>query len=63
MRLLIEGGRLIDPDSGTDGDLDLLIEEGSLNAVGPGLRAQLPAGSVVEPFDPAASPPPDGIVA
>ena len=63
MRLLIEGGRLIDPESGTDDDLDLLIEEGSLNAVGPGLRAQLPAGSVVEPFDPAAPRPLDGIVA
>ncbi|MDA2932304.1 dihydroorotase [Nitrospinae bacterium AH-259-F20] len=44
MRLLIEGGSLVDPASGLDGDLDLLIEDGRVAAVGPGLRGELADG-------------------
>ncbi len=41
-RLLIEGGRLVDPAQGVDGERDLLIEEGRVAAVGSGLRGELP---------------------
>ena len=38
MRLLIQGGRLIDPASGTDGQIDLLIEDDKIAKIGTGLR-------------------------
>ncbi len=37
--LLISGGRVIDPASGTDGPADVLIEDGSVRAVGAGIAA------------------------
>lgn len=52
MRLLIEGGRLIDPASGTDGELDLLVEGGRVAGLGAGLRAELSASGALEPFSP-----------
>jgi dihydroorotase len=38
-RLLVTGGRVIDPASGLDGQLDLLFEDGVLAAVAPSLHA------------------------
>ncbi len=38
MRLLVRGGRVVDPASGTDGVLDVLIEGGRVAAVGPDLH-------------------------
>ncbi len=38
MKLLIKGGRLLDPANGIDDQLDLLIEEGIVVAVGVGLN-------------------------
>lgn len=45
--LLIRGGRLIDPASRTDGPADLLIEQGQVRRVGPGLAAP-PGARVLE---------------
>ena len=39
MKLLIAGGRLIDPANGVDGTLDVLIEDGRVARVGRGLPA------------------------
>jgi dihydroorotase len=39
VRLLVRGGRVVDPASGTDGDLDVLLEGGRIAAVGPRLAA------------------------
>ncbi len=39
MKLLIKGGRLLDPSSGIDDQLDLLIEDGAVAAVGSDLDA------------------------
>lgn len=36
MRILIEGGRVIDPANNVDGVLDVLIEDGRITALGPG---------------------------
>ncbi|MBI3726064.1 dihydroorotase [bacterium] len=36
-RLLIEGGRVVDPARGVDGRLDVLIEDGQIRALAPGL--------------------------
>jgi dihydroorotase len=44
-RLLIKNGRVIDPASGHDGVADVWIEDGVIQAVGPGLAA--PAGAEV----------------
>ena len=38
--ILIRGGRLIDPANGIDGQLDLLLEDGRVAAIGEGLDAQ-----------------------
>ena len=62
MRLLIEGGRLIDPASNIDATLDLLIEEGRVAAVGEGLRAGLEGGEGARRFDPSSGLPKDGLV-
>ncbi|MCD5401019.1 amidohydrolase family protein, partial [candidate division NPL-UPA2 bacterium] len=40
MKLLVKGGRLIDPDSGLDGVSDLLIEEGRIAAIGKKISAE-----------------------
>jgi dihydroorotase len=42
MRILIRGGRVIDPASGLDGVMDLLIEEGVIRSVGPAGNAGKP---------------------
>lgn len=34
LKILIKGGRLIDPASGTDGQLDVVIEEGRIKGIG-----------------------------
>ena len=39
-RLLIRGGRILDPASGRDESADLLVEEGRIAAVGRGLDAR-----------------------
>ncbi|NVM57917.1 MAG: dihydroorotase, partial [Desulfobacterales bacterium] len=33
-RYLIKGGRVIDPETGTDGLLDILIEDGKIASIG-----------------------------
>ena len=38
--ILIRGGRVIDPANGIDGQLDLLLEDGRVAAIGEGLDAQ-----------------------
>ncbi len=40
MRLLIQGGRVLDPAHGIDGPLDLLIEDGKIVQIGESLRAE-----------------------
>ena len=51
--LLIQRGRVIDPATGVDAVLDLLVRDGRIAAVGPDLRADAPAldaaGLVVTP--------------
>ena len=42
MQILIRGGRVIDPGSGLDGVMDLLIEEGVIRSVGPPAGAGKP---------------------
>ncbi len=44
-RILIRGGRVIDPSRATDGEADLLIEDGKIAAVGRGVEA--PAGATI----------------
>jgi len=39
MALLIKGGRLIDPASGRDEELDILIEEGKIGKIARDIRA------------------------
>jgi dihydroorotase len=52
---MLKGGRVVDPASGVDGLLDLLIEEGAIARVGRGLPVdgaevfELPKGSLVVP--------------
>ncbi len=43
--ILIRGGRVIDPSRTTDGEADVLIEEGKITAVGRGVEA--PAGATI----------------
>ncbi|MGB4599566.1 MAG: dihydroorotase [Trichlorobacter sp.] len=43
MNLLIKGGRVIDPSQGIDDTLDLVVENGLVKEIGPGLTA--PAGA------------------
>ncbi len=38
-RVLIRGGRILDPAQDKDEEADLLIEDGQIAAVGPGLSA------------------------
>ncbi len=39
MKLLVQGGRLIDPANNIDGQLDILIADGKISAVGKNLKA------------------------
>ncbi len=39
MRLLLKGGRVVDPASGRDGDFDVLVEDGRIARVGRDLPA------------------------
>jgi dihydroorotase len=43
-RLLIEGGRVVDPSRSVDGLLDVLVEDGVVRAVAPNLGANRPGG-------------------
>jgi predicted amidohydrolase len=36
---LLRGGRVVDPGSGRDGGADVLLRDGTVAAVGPGLTA------------------------
>ncbi|RLC69338.1 MAG: dihydroorotase, partial [Chloroflexi bacterium] len=54
MRLLIKNGRVIDPQSGIDDVLDILVEEGRVRGMAPGIAAEdaliIPAsGKLVTP--------------
>ena len=40
VRLLLAGGRVLDPGTGTDAALDVLVDGPSIVAVGPGLAAE-----------------------
>ena len=54
-RLLLRGGRVVDPANGRDGDVDVLIDDGRIARVGRGLPAdgarvvEIPPGLVVCP--------------
>ncbi len=39
MKLLIKGGRLLDPSQGTDAQLDILVEDGKVSRIGENLQA------------------------
>ncbi|RMG07479.1 MAG: dihydroorotase, partial [Planctomycetota bacterium] len=39
-QILIAGGRVVDPARSVDGELDVLLEDGKIRAVAPGLRIQ-----------------------
>ena len=39
MRLLLRGGRLVDPASRADATSDVLVDDGRVAEVGPGLEA------------------------
>jgi len=45
-RLVVRGGRLVSPEDGLDADLDILIEDGIVRAIGPHLSA--PVDETVE---------------
>jgi dihydroorotase len=55
MKLLLKGGRVVDPANGRDGDLDVLIEDGRIARVGRDLPVEgaevigLPRGAIVAP--------------
>ncbi len=49
MRLLITGGRVIDPASGVDGILDILVEDGQILQVGQGVQGSEASASSAEP--------------
>ncbi len=40
MKLLIKGGRLLDPSQGTDAQLDILVEDGKVSRIGESLQAE-----------------------
>lgn len=40
MTILIKNGRVLDPATGTDGIADVLVEEGRIRAVEPGILAE-----------------------
>ena len=40
MTILIKNGRVLDPATGTDGIADVLMEEGRIRAVEPGILAE-----------------------
>lgn len=47
MKLLLKGARLIDPASGVDGVRDVLIDDGRIARVAPGMPAEICPGAVV----------------
>jgi dihydroorotase len=55
MKLLLKGGRVVDPANGRDGDLDVVIEDGRIARVGRDLPVEgaevigLPRGAIVAP--------------
>jgi dihydroorotase len=55
MRLILKGGRVVDPANGVDGMFDVLIENGVIGKVGRDLPVDgaqiydVPAGGVVVP--------------
>ena len=55
MRLLIKGGRVVDPASGRDGEFDVLVEDGRIARIGKSLSAdgaeifEVTAGWIVAP--------------
>ncbi|CAN5397952.1 dihydroorotase [soil metagenome] len=54
-RMLLKGGRVVDPANGRDGDFDLLIEEGRITRIGKDLPVdgadlfEVPHGAIVAP--------------
>ena len=40
MKLLLSGGRVVDPASGTDDNLDVLIDDGKIAGIGRNLQAE-----------------------
>jgi dihydroorotase len=54
-RMLLKGGRVVDPANGRDGDFDLLIEEGRIARIGKDLPVdgadlfEVPRGAIVSP--------------
>ena len=52
--LLIRGGRVISPEDGLDGELDILVEEGTIREIGSHLPAQ--AAEVIDARDQVVSP-------
>lgn len=46
--LLIAGGRVVDPASGTDADADVLVRDGRIVAVGPGVGDSAPTAEVLD---------------
>ncbi len=49
MKLLVKGGRVVDPGSGRDGEFDILIENGRVSRIGKGLPADGAEVFVVKP--------------
>ena len=55
MKLILKGGRVIDPASGVDGRLDLVIDQGRISRIGRDLPVdgaevyEVPAGGIVAP--------------
>jgi dihydroorotase len=54
-KLILKGGRVVDPSSGVDGMLDLLIDDGAISRLGPSLPVdgaevfEVPTGAIVAP--------------
>ena len=54
-KLIVKGGRVIDPANGTDGTFDVLIDDGTIGKVGPSLPVngadvfEVPPGAIVVP--------------
>ncbi|HEY0782312.1 MAG TPA: amidohydrolase family protein, partial [Thermoanaerobaculia bacterium] len=47
-RLLVHGGRVVDPSQGIDGVLDVLLEDGVVAEVGSGLREKVGKAETVD---------------
>jgi dihydroorotase len=53
MRLLLVGGRVLDPAHGVDGIRDVLVENGFIREVAEGLGARVPDGPELRRVDAA----------